>query len=49
MKELAYGWIGVVTGFALMDINVILSILAYGTTIAYTSTKLYDEYKKSKK
>ena len=44
-KELAFSWIGVITGFAIMDVNVVLSILAYGTTITYTSVKLFNEFK----
>jgi hypothetical protein len=48
-KELAFSWIGVITGFAIMDINVVLSILAYGTTITYTSVKLFNEFNNRKK
>lgn len=48
-RELFVSWTTLLIGTAVTDINVIMSILAYGTTISYTTFKIYQEHKKNKK
>ena len=48
-RELFISWTGLIIGTAITDINVIMSIMAYGTTISYTTYKIYQEHKKNNK
>lgn len=48
-RELFISWTSLFIGTLVTDVNVIFSIMAYGTTISYTTYKLYQEHKKNKK